>query len=234
MKNVLSAFLFGGLFILGACREQQEIRRQGPVIKSISFAGISQEAVHLDERNTTVTVQIPSILPEGLKPTLNLTQGAKVVRGLSADNTVDMSAYCSCRNGDQRQELDLVIADATTTANYRLIILPPKGQIKPQFSNSPVTFSLQTKTLSMSLPVENLYNNPVVDNLILTNLATGKSERINADGACLNTCKSDAVNQLMFRITSPIERILIPGTYSIAIGAANGLILFPQPLIVTE
>ena len=234
MKVLLIGVLVSiGLF-LGACRDSGETVNKRPVIKSISFEGIADKDVIVDEPNSTITVQIPAILKGGLKPILQLTEDAKVMRGLTADLELDLTSFCYCNRGSTREELDLLIGNDITTTTYRLVILPPKDALKPQFSNIPITFSRQTKLLSMSLPVENLYNNPSVDNLVFKNINTGISTRIYADGACLNSCKNDAVNQLIFHLTSPIEKDLVPGTYSIMVGTKNGLISFPQLLVVTD
>ena len=220
--------------LLGNCKSSEESVDIMPVIKSITFAGIAEKDVIFDKRNFTITVQLPPILQGGLEPTIQLSQDAKVIRGLTTNNMVDLSSFCYCNKGSNKEELSILIGNNLITTTYRLVVLPPKGSIKPQLTNVPILFSRQTQLLSMSLPVENLYTHPSVDNLLFTNVATGLSTRIYADGACLNTCTNDAANALVFHLASPIEKDLTAGTYAIAIQAKDGLIHFPQPLIVTD
>ncbi|WP_428659972.1 hypothetical protein [Runella sp.] len=234
MKNTVTALLIVLAVGQQACRTSSDMDVTKPAIKSISFAGIPDKDVTLDALNHTITVRLPSVLEEGLKPTLRLTDDAQILRGLTSTNTVDLTSFCSCTKNNYTEEPGLAIGNTTTTVNYRLVILPPKGALKALASTAPLRFSRQTKLLSMNLPVENLYTNPHISTIEFTNSATGTSTRIQADGACLNACKSDAPNQLIINLSTPIERDLLPGTYSIAISTANGVVTFPQRLIVTE
>lgn len=234
MKTTIIALLIVLAVCQQACRTPSEPDVTKPAIKSISFAGIPDKDITLDALNHTITVQIPSVLEEGLKPTLRLTDDAQILRGLTSANTVDLTSFCSCTKNNYAEEPGLAIGNTTTTVNYRLVILPPKGPLKALASTAPLRFSRQTKFLSMSLPVENLYTNPYIDTIEFTNSATGLSTRIQADGACLNTCKSDAPNQLIINVSTPIERYLLPGTYFITINTANGRVNFPQELVVTD
>lgn len=228
MKITSIAFLIGFGFVQQACQQPTELAENKPAIKAISFVGIPPQNVHFDAPNATITVQLPAILKGGLQPIFDLTDGARVLDGLLADNTVDLTSYCHCTSSGSK-DITLRVGNQTTTSVYKLNVVAT-GSLKAQNSDAQFTFSRKTKLLEMSLPVENLYTNPRITDLTFTNVATGVAAHINADAACLNSCKSMAPNQLMFTISSPIETYLVPGTYTIAIGTIN----FPQRLVVTD
>ena len=75
----MKTYVITSLTLLGlvqlSCRKPQEVADDKPAIKSISFVGIPQQNVQLDVPNSTITVQLPSILPkEGLKPVMELNE----------------------------------------------------------------------------------------------------------------------------------------------------------------
>jgi len=199
-----------------------------PSIRAVSFSGIPQKDVTFDSRTSTIIVKLSAILENGLKPEIELSDGAEVVSGLLPDNTIDLASYRQC-NQTEEKEISLRISDGSENSTYILQIVQT-GKLKVISELRDLTFSRKTKRLEMSLRLEILYTNPSITMLMFTNLATGTSVLINAEAACLNSCKSTAPNQLIFSLGSPIEHDLTPGTYSIAF---NGL-EFPQKLIVTE
>ncbi|MBE9466605.1 hypothetical protein ACFP1I_12185 [Dyadobacter subterraneus] len=199
-----------------------------PSIRAVSLIGVPQKDVTFDSRTSTITLKLSAILENGLKPELELSDGAEVVSGLLPDNTIDLASYRLC-NPTAEKQIFLRISDGSENSTYILQIVQT-GKLKVISEIRDLTFSRKTKRLEMSLQVEILYTNPSITTLIFTNLATGASALINADAACLNSCKSTALNQLIFPLGSPIEHDLTPGTYSIAF---NGL-EFPQKLITTE
>ncbi|MCE6991853.1 hypothetical protein [Dyadobacter sp. CY323] len=227
MKAILSSLL-AFLFLQIACQKSTEPVYDGPSIQKISFAGIPSENVIFDAPNSRITVKLPAVLDGGLKPVLELSNGARVIDGILPDNTIDLSAYCSC-NTTPPDGLTLRIGDAETTTIYQLKIVA-SGPLKALESNKDLTFSKKSKRLEMSFPVENLYSNHTITGLVFTNVATGIATRISADGACLNICKSADPNQLMFSLGTPIEHRLEPGTYRIQLNGMD----FPQRLLVTE
>jgi len=232
---VITSLTLSGLVQL-SCRKPQEVADDKPAIKSISFVGIPQQNVQLDILNSTITVQLPSVLPkEGLKPMLELVNGASVVRGLLPDSTISISSFCACNFpsgpfGAVREESAIVVGNSARTTYYRLRIIPPTGPLKAINTDTQFVFSRKTKLLRMSLPVENLYTNPQVRQIDFTNVATGLKSIVNADAACLSGCSDKAPNQLFIGLSSPIERTLTPGTYKVT---ADG-VEFPQKLVVTE
>lgn len=228
MKTVIAAFLLSVVFLQLACQKPTEIAETKPAIKAISFAGIPAKDVHFDAANARITVKLPAILKGGLKPVFELTDGTRVIDGLLADNTVDLTTYCQCNKVDGK-EITIRVGNQTSTSVYTLNVVAT-GSLKAQNTDDQLIFSRKTKLLEMGLPVENLYTNPVVTELKFTNTITGIIVYVSADAACLNGCKSMAPNQLTFSISSPIERDLSPGTYMISIGD----IRFPQRLIVTD
>ncbi|GAB4030732.1 hypothetical protein [Spirosoma jeollabukense] len=233
MKALSIALLISAGLALQSCQDSSQTVDERPAIKSVSFVGIPTKDVRFDAANSRITVQLPAILKGGLQPIFDLTDGASVLDGVMADNTIDLTRFCYCgqsHNSAQEKEITLRIGNKTTTTVYKVNVVAT-GVLKAQDSNEEFTFSRKTKLLELNLPVENLYTNPSITDLVFTNVATGKGTRINADAACLNTCSSTAPNQLVFKLSSPIESYLTAGTYTMAI--ANG-ISFPQRLIVTD
>ena len=164
-----------------------------------------------------------------------LVNGASLVRGLLPDSTISVSSYCACNfpsasYGPYREELAIVVGNATRTTYYRLRIIPPTGPLKAINTDTQFVFSQKTKLLRMSLPVENLYTNPQIRQIDFTNVATGLKSIVNADAVCLSGCSDKAPNQLFIGLTSPIEQTLTPGTYTVSAGGID----FPQKLVVTE
>ena len=231
MRSIITLLLLSSGLLQQACQKPKEMTDGRPAIKSISFAGIPAQNVFFDAPNATIMVQLPPSLKAGLQPSFELTDETNVISGVAPDNTIDLTPFCSCSNSVR--EVVLRVANKTGTAVYNLTVMAD-GPLRAQPSNVQITFSRQTKLLEMSLPVDNLYSNPRITDLIFTNVATGKTSLINADAICLNTCKSTAHNQLMFTIRSPIERQLDPGTYAIALKGGTDRIDFPQHLVVTD
>ncbi|GAB3269756.1 hypothetical protein GCM10027347_39980 [Larkinella harenae] len=230
MKTVIPFLILGFSLLLQACHPPGDESNGRPAIRSVSFVGIPDQNVRFDAANARITVQLPAVLSGGLQPVFKLTDEARVVDGLLADHTLDLTPFCSCNPfSNQPTEITLKVGDQTTTATYKLRVIP-SGTLKAVSSNSPSTFSRQTKRLEMRLPVENLYTNPRFSMLVFTNVSTGEKIRISADAACLNSCQSTAPNQLIFDLRTPIETRLMPGTYTLT---ADGMD-FSQPLIVTD
>ncbi|MFD1141140.1 hypothetical protein ACFQ4C_08475 [Larkinella insperata] len=228
--KILAIFLALSLGLLSlACQQSNELLDDKPAIKAISFVGIPPQNVRFDAPNARITVHLPALLPAGLQPIFELTDDTRVVDGVRADETIDLTAFCACSSSGEPKKITLRVGNQKTTAVYELNVMA-SGPLKAQTSRDQFTFSRKTKRLQLSLPVENLYSNPAVNMLLFTNLATGAVTRISADGACLNSCSSAAPNQLLFSLGSPIERELLPGTYGITL---NGL-SFPQRLRVTD
>ncbi|GHB52387.1 hypothetical protein [Persicitalea jodogahamensis] len=235
MKTKTALLLLSLGLCLFACKKPQEVVDDKPAIKSISFEGIPAQNVRLDARTSIITVQLPAVLPEvGLKPVLELVNGASVVRGLLPDGTISVSSYCACNYpsgaGTYKDTLAIVVGNAAKTTYYRLRIIPPTGPMKAIATDTQFVFSRQTKLLRLSLPVENLYTNPQVRQIDFINVATGLRSVVNADASCLSGCSDEAPNQLLINLTSPIELRLTPGTYKVTAGGVE----FPQKLVVTE
>lgn len=230
MKALTRALLISLGLLQLTCQKPKEITDNGPAIKAISFAGIPDQNVHFDAPNGRITVQLPAVIEGGLKPIFELTEGTQLIDGVMADGTIDLSAFCYCNRSSFPPKTILRVGNQKTTAVYELIVVAT-GSLKSQpVPVSQLSFSRQTKLLEMSLPVEHLYSNPEITRLTFTNLSGGQGAVIDADGACLNTCRGQNPNQLIFRISSPIESYLRPGTYSISLGNLS----FPQHLVVSD
>ncbi len=149
--------------------------------------------------------------------------------GVTTDNKIDLSVFCACNTTSQPKKVILQVGNQNTTVVYELVVVAT-GPLKAQNTADQFTFSRKTKRLDLRLPVENLYSNPRVDMLSFKDVVTGNVTRISADAACLNGCVSDAPNQLVFSLGSPVERDLLPGTYTIGLNGID----FPQRLVVTD
>lgn len=224
----ITTLLLTSLGVLSlACKDN--ITDDQPAIKAISFVGIPPQNIRFDAPNARITVQLPAVVNGGLQPIFELTEGTRVLDGIMADKTIDLSAFCTCNLSSQPKKVILRVGNQQTTAVYELVVIAT-GTLKAQNTADQFTFSRKTKRLDLRLPVENLYSNPSVTMLLFTDVATGKVTSISADAVCLNSCISTAPNQLVFSLGSPIERELLPGTYTISL---NG-IRFPQRLVVIE
>ena len=234
MKIITALLLLSLSIYLQACRNPNEIDEGKPAIKSIFFEGVPPQNVDFDRARSTITIELPTNLRGGLKPALELTDGARIVSGVTADGFVDLTPLCYCQ-GYQGRSATIMIGDTSAIATQRtrkgyLIKIANQGPLKALDSDIPLTFSRKAKELYMRLPVENLYTNPHITQVDFTNVATALKEVAGFDAVCLNTCDNRYVNQLIFRLTSPIEHTLKPGTYTVSIGD----IVFPQKLVVTE
>ncbi|GAB4024506.1 hypothetical protein [Spirosoma gilvum] len=230
MKTIILAWLLGLGLLQLACQKPKEITDDRPAIKAISFVGVPNQNVRFDAPNGRITVHLPPVIEGGLKPIFELTEGAQLLDGVMADGTIDLSVFCYCNRSGQSPKVILRVGNQKTTAVYELIVVAT-GSLKPQ--QAPATqlsFSRQTKLLELNLPVEHLYSHPDITRLTFTNLAGGQAAVIDADGACLTTCRGEDPNQLIIRLSSPIEYSLQPGTYSISIGNLT----FPQRLVVSD
>ncbi|QHV99020.1 hypothetical protein [Spirosoma endbachense] len=229
MKRITTLLMASlGTFSL-ACQQQDNLADEKPAIKAISFVGIPTQNVRFDASNARITVQLPAIVNGGLQPVFELTQGTQVLDGVMADKTIDLSAFCACNPSNHPKKIILRVGNQKTTAVYELVVVAT-GPLKARNTADQFIFSRKTKRLDLRLPVENLYSNPHVDMLLFTDVVTGHVTRISADAACLNGCISNAPNELVFSLGSPIEQELLPGTYTISVTGIG----FPQHLVVTD
>lgn len=227
MKKLLLIWFTICIIALTGCKDSSKITDDTPAIKSISFVGIPNRDVQFDAGNARITVRMPAVLDGGLKPVVRLSDGA-VLTGLLPDGTIDLSKFCYC-GSNSAEDRYLRVSRQGATGTYELKLVT-SGALKPQITNETTTFSLKSKVLKLSLPVENLYANHHVNQLTFENTKTGFSSVVSADGVCLNSCSGDAPNRMLFTLLSPIQSHFTPGTYRIAL---NG-IQFPQTLVVTE
>lgn len=227
MKKFLLIRFTVCIIAFNGCKDSSEIPDGTPAIKSISFEGISDRDVQFDAGNSRITVHMPAVLDGGLKPVVKLSEGATLT-GLLPDGTIDLSKFCYC-GSNSAEDRYLRVSRQGVTGTYELKLITT-GSLKPQITNEVTTFSLKSKVLKLSLPVENLYANHRVNQLSFENTKTGFSSVVSADGVCLNSCSGDAPNRMLFTLLSPIQSHFTPGTYRIAF---NG-IQFPQTLVVTE
>lgn len=228
--KAITCWAIATLFLVNcSCRQTDGLNDGKPAIRSISFMGIPSQNVQFDAPNARITVQLPAVLKGGLQPVFELTDQTRVIDGVLADNTIDLSTFCICDQSSKPKKVILRVGNQKTTAVYELVVVAT-GPLRAQNTNEQFSFSRQTKRLELSLPVENLYNNPYVNTLVFTDLATGFPIQISADAVCLNGCIGTAPNRMTFSLGSPIERYLKPGTYSISLNGIN----FPQRLVVTD
>ena len=234
MKTTLTAVILSLGLCLYACRNPNEIDEGKPAIKSVSFVGVPQQNVDFNRAKSTITIQLPTELRGGLVPILELTDGTRVVSGLTADGFVDLAPLCYC--DDYRgPSATIMVGNTSSVATQRnrkgyLIKIANQGPLKVLDSDIPLTFSRKTGVLLLRLPVENLYTNPRITQIDFTDTATGKGAAVSADAVCLNTCDSKFTNQIIFKLSTPIGYTLTPGTYKVSIGSLD----FPQKLVVTE
>lgn len=170
---------------------------------------------------------MPAVLKGGLQPVMELSNGTQIVQGLTPENTIDLTSLCGCSS--DAKKITLRLDNSQALAVYEIVVVP-EGPLRAQNTDEPFTFSRKGASMELSLPVENLYASPKVDMLHFTNLATDFTEMISADGACLNRCNSLDHNRIIFSLSSPIEKYLKPGSYTIAFNNVK----FPQHLVVNE
>lgn len=233
MKITTALLLLSLGLSLQACRNPDVVADDRAAIKSISFAGVPPQNVTIDRARSTITIQLPTDLRGGLKPVLELNEGASVVGGLTADGFVDLTPQCYCGIKDRQSSIVVDTEISSSSFKHRrsyIVRITNQGPLKALDSDIPLTFSRKTKELFLRLPVENLYTNPIITQVRFTNIVTGTTHIAGFDAVCLNTCDSRFTNQLIFRLTTPIEYTLTPGTYKISAGGVE----FPQKLVVTE
>jgi hypothetical protein len=224
MKKSLLISLFVGSLLMG-CKDSPEPVDDMPAIKSISFAGLPDQNVTFDARNSAITVRMPAVLEGGLRPVMKLTEGAEPI-GLLPDGTVDISAFC--RVTKPNEPVYLRIGNRTKTATYRMDIVTT-GELAPQDIYEETTFSRKSETLKLNLPVRNQYNLPHLDRITFEREDGTDGAVIYADGAPLAGCGSQP-NRLSIQLYAPIQKVLKPGKYKIQVGN----IKFPQRLIVVD
>ena len=235
MKTTTALLLLSLGLCLHSCNRPDEVPDDRAAIKSISFAGVPSQNVTIDRARSTINILLPTDLRGGLKPILELNEGASVVGGLTADGLVNLTPYCYCQiKGVQSS---IVVDKEVSSSSFKhrrsyIVKIANQGPLKALDSNTPLTFSRKTGQLILRLPVENLYTNPYITQVEFTNVETGAGPLFNADGNCLNTCSNGALNQLIFSFSAPTMSVqyLTPGTYTVSAGGVD----FPQKLVVTE
>lgn len=235
MKTKITTAFISLILSLQSCNKPEDIPDDRATITSISFEGVPAQNVSIDRATSTISIKIPTDLREGLKPDVELNEGASVVGGLTADGLVNLGPYCSCGIKDVQSSITVDKEASNSSLRYRrsyLIKIVNQGPLRALESDIPITFSRKTNRLEMHLPAENLYTNPYITQVKFTNVVTGAGTILNADGNCLNSCSNSALNQLIFSFSAPTMSVqyLTPGTYTVSAGGVD----FPQKLVVTE
>lgn len=235
MKTTAALLLLSLGLCLHSCNRPDEVADDRAAIKSISFAGVPPQNVTIDRARSTITILLPTDLRGGLKPSFELSEGANVVGGLTTDGLVNLGPYCYC--GFKNVQSSIVVDKEVSNSSFKyrrscLVKIANQGPLKPLDSDIPLTFSRKSKELVLRLPVENLYTNPYITQVELTNVETGVGPLLNADANCLNGCSNSALNQLIFTFSPPAFNLngLTPGTYTVSAAGIE----FPQKLVVTE
>jgi len=225
MKRFLLISLIAGGLLFG-CKDSSEPISNMPAIQKISFAGLPDQNVTFDAANSVITVRMPPVVEGGLKPILELTQGAEPI-GLLSDGSIDLTAFC--RPSVPGENTLLRIGNGVKTATYHLKIIPT-GPLAPLDVYEETTFSLKTGVLKLSLPVQNQYNNTYLNEITFRREDGQDGAVIQADGAPLVGCTAEKPNRLVIELHSPIQHVLKLGKYSIEIGSMK----FPQRLVVID
>ncbi|HEV7382767.1 MAG TPA: hypothetical protein VGN64_23390 [Dyadobacter sp.] len=227
MKPLFSFTIVLFFVFIFSCKNPDETPDK-PFIKSVSFVGISAENVSLDAANSRITVNLPAVLKGGLRPVVELSEGASIVDGIMPEKTMDLTSLCGC-SSDPKQ-ITLRLENQGVSAIYKVMVVPG-GPLGAQQADVPIHFTRNGDWVELSLPVENLYTSPKVTILSFTNLKTGRHEFVSADGACLNRCSGTEPDRILFALTNPIQSILKPGnSYKVAFNNID----FPQPLIIPD
>lgn len=252
MKAIAPLLALSLAVLLVAC-QKNEIDESKPLIKSISFAGIPDKDVTIDQKLHQITIKVPALLPrEGLIPTLDLTRNSVVSKGLTAEGKLDLTRFCECGHAaglDQESKL-VITNDPAITNNpsiatiYSVALVFPSGCPEPN-SDLPVTYTRHKSSggtgsdfLHLHLPMRNLYQSSHIDGVFLKNVATNQTyTNLFYEIPCINMCDNDSIN----RLTVPFDTKLIDlptGTYEVSIRAScdggKVPVVFPRRITFTR
>lgn len=234
MKAVINILALSLALALTAC-QKNEIDESKPLIKSISFVGIPDKDVTLDQKYHQITIKIPALLPaEGLVPTIELTRNSVVSKGFTPQGKLDLTRFCECGHAaGLNEESQLVITHDPANKNnlsiptiYNVALVTPPGCPEPNV-NLPVTFTRSITPYNggqdfiyLHLPMKNLYQSPHINGVFLKNVATNQTySNLFYEIPCINICNNDSIN----RLTVPFDTKLINlpnGTYEVSIRAS--------------
>ncbi len=245
MKKATTLLSALSLVLLLVSCKNNEIDESKPLIKSISFAGISDRDVTLDQSRYTITVEVPSVLPvEGLVAKLDLTRNSEVREGITPKGQLDLTAFCACgiRTGFETGGRLVVSQPQSPNGGrlstvYSVVLVTPPGCPEPN-GDFPVTFTRRTfpngqDFIYIHLPVKNLYKSTKVNGVFLKNLATGKTQsNLFFELPCINICDNDSVNRLTVPFDLKLGDGLASGQYEVSIRTTcnNTPVAFPRSI----
>lgn len=223
------------LFSLTTCRKQREIDplADGLLrIRSIQFPGIPDKDVSIDQMNYTIRVKLPPMMSgTDFKPTIQLTDSLRIKRIDYNNVFLRFSSLCRYPTNEPLQIflhwINKQGEERLTTYKVQLV---SSGPLAISNTIAPYTIVLGLAN-NIHIPFQNLYANPVLQSIRLTDRTTGESYLIEGGTYTYLAC-SEQTNHFKVSIGS---LKIVPGTYNIEVQTADGQLLRAnQPLLVQK
>lgn len=255
MKSSLAnVVLFWMVFVLPACENGFAVDRTArmPEIKSMTIPGVPDKDISIDHAASTITIRLPSVVPEGgLIPVFSLTGKAvaKVSDGTwpSDQGKLPISHLASCDSGAPAKPYLQIVDESIkkpyfNTNTYLLLYTKPEACLEP-IADQPIGYKLGGNSLHVYLPVKNLYGSPRINSLHVKNLDTGiTASSVLSDGICANEGYTKIADGNITKIYNfldapflmPTDVQFVPGRYKVSIGldCNKSTIVFPQLLVI--
>lgn len=200
-------------------------------IKSLSFKGIPNSQIQIDQDKLLIKVKVPSLLMENLDPSIELSENARIREGF--EELID-EVYSGVGFFIQDSvPISLVYKDdpqqyPTPVTMYRFI-LSPSGSLELAPLNKVLNHELFTPNVtSVYIPFINLYGNVLPTSAKLINNTTGRIYK--ADDAIFKGY-GQYVNSLGINLDRVADLVL--GDYILEVTSKNGdNYRVSQPLII--
>lgn len=191
-----------------------------PRIKSISFKGIPDSNIEIDQKNLLIKVKVPTLLQEDLDPVIELSDNARIRGGYTelineAYGGVGLFMEDSVPISLVYKDDPLEYPQPVVMYHFKLLA---SGSLNLKPLDNVLTHELFNPNLkSIFIPFENLYGNSLPSSVTLTDKISGKVYNTDQN---LFKGFGPYVNYLGVRIDRYDN--LVPGNYVVKILSANG------------
>ncbi len=231
------------LSLVSACKPDKgpDLPDDKPRIVNLSLAGLSDEAVQIDQHQNQITLRLPANFapqnPATLMPTFELTPNAWVAVKDGSIGLVDFKGLnlCAC----SPEALRITVAERNPTAGSPaattdyMVNLISEGALTVKPDNPGAFEYFLDDTKSIDLSVSNYYDGSLTD-VVLKN-PTNPSETHSLRGGCGYERTECPGQTNLLRVWPDPEKPVKPGSYQLELRKANGRVArADQPFVVRK
>lgn len=165
-----------------------------PRLKSISFSGIPQENISIDQATKVISVLIPARIPNDTDIALELTDNAEWVNKMFGARSSGLFGCDSCFHIYLKDKTN---PETQPIIDYRIKPLPA-ASLTIDFIAAPLSYIVRnTNAVALEIPIWHLYGNKVPKEARLTNDKTGEEVLVRRDSGVSQYAESEPYGRIL-------------------------------------